>query len=156
MSSSVSEAWPSFVGIAPLPFTTLATSPPFPPTVRDAHAALSPTLGAPARPLAWQAAQVCPYTVLPSAASASGARTHAASAATDAIAFIFCSLCRVKRGRLQRPCQVDRILRARLESAGRRCAFAKIEKGSRGVTVSENARSAARRGASSVRAGAEG
>jgi len=89
MSASVSDALPAFGGMAPLPFTTLATSPLLPPPVRGAHAALSPTLGAPARPLAWQAAQVCPYTVLPSAATAACASAHAAKAAANAIVFIF-------------------------------------------------------------------
>src|SRR5688572_26897336 len=57
ISSSVSEGSPAFGGMAPLPFTTEATSAFSPCLIRGAHCALSPSLGAFATPAWWQAVQ---------------------------------------------------------------------------------------------------
>src|SRR5689334_10497716 len=48
---------PPFGGIAPLPLIALAVSASTPCAARGAHAALSPTFGAPATPVAWHALQ---------------------------------------------------------------------------------------------------
>jgi hypothetical protein len=48
---------PPLGGIAPLPLIALAVSASTPCAVRGAQAALSPTFGAPATPVAWQALQ---------------------------------------------------------------------------------------------------
>src|ERR1700712_4466223 len=46
-------------GIAPLPLMALAVRPSMPCAMRGAHAALSPSFGAPAMPAVWQAVQIC-------------------------------------------------------------------------------------------------
>src|SRR5687767_9031428 len=61
MSASLAPL-PPLGGIAPLPLITLAVRPSRPRPRRGAQAALSPSFGALATPLAWQVAQFCVYS----------------------------------------------------------------------------------------------
>src|SRR5438045_9729608 len=74
MSASLAPAAPPFGGIAPLPLMALAVSPSTPCARRGAQAALSPSLGALATPLAWQVWQTWPYSAgaAPAVAAAAG------------------------------------------------------------------------------------
>src|SRR6185295_12111463 len=60
-------------GIAPLPLIAIAVMPSTPSARRGAQAALSPSFGAPATPLAWQAWQICVYRTGTAPAAAAGA-----------------------------------------------------------------------------------
>ncbi len=53
-SASLAVGTAPFGGIAPLPFMTDAVKASIPRLKRGAHAALSPSFGAPATPAAWQ------------------------------------------------------------------------------------------------------
>src|SRR5436190_22776691 len=76
---------PPFGGIAPLPLIAFAVRASMPCAIRGAHAALSPTLGAPAMPGVWQVLQIC--------AKSGGVAVAAAGAVVAAAAAVFAATC---------------------------------------------------------------
>ena len=64
---------PPLGGMAPLPVRTVPTIAATPVAMRGCQATASPSLGAPANPLLWQATQPLSYTALPAATSAARA-----------------------------------------------------------------------------------
>src|SRR6187551_698630 len=76
---------PPLGGIAPLPLIAFAVSASIPCAIRGAHAALSPTLGAPAIPGVWQVLQTC--------AKSAGAAVAAAGAVVAAAAALLAATC---------------------------------------------------------------
>src|SRR5689334_14019463 len=80
-SASDSAALPPLGGIAPLPLVADCMRASIPVLMRGAHAALSPSFGAPATPVAWHAVHVVSNTFLPSAAAGAAAAAVGAAAA---------------------------------------------------------------------------
>src|SRR5664279_767410 len=76
---------PPFGGIAPLPLIALVVSASIPWAMRGAHAALSPTLGAPAIPGVWQVVQI--------GAKSGGAALAAGAAVVAAAAAVLAATC---------------------------------------------------------------
>jgi hypothetical protein len=85
ISMSVMSSLPPCGGILRSPVIAVCVSPESPRSARFAHAFLSPTIGAPSRPVAWHVEQVASYTCRPSRAgvaeSAASGHASVASAA---------------------------------------------------------------------------
>src|SRR3546814_16049339 len=85
--TSASEACePPRGGMAPLPLMAMASMLSMPCSIKGAQAALSPNLGAPATPAAWQAKQTDLYSFSPAGSMAAVSAAAAAGLAAGAAA----------------------------------------------------------------------